>query len=145
MYEELRDRFAASPFHSGSGMVLERVEEGEVDVALELRRDHLNLQGTAHGGILATLADTAMGLAYRTVLEPGSDHLTSTLSIAFLAAGGPGRVVARGRVVKRGRRFGYAEADVLAASGELLARATSTVTVLSGARGGGSSPTPGPG
>jgi uncharacterized protein (TIGR00369 family) len=134
VYEELRERFAASAFHSGSGMELERVEDGEVDVAIDLRRDHLNLQGTAHGGVLATLADTAMGIAYRTVLEPGSAHLTSTLSIAFLAAGGPGRVVARGRVVKRGRRFGYAEADVLDARGELLARATSTFTVLSGVR-----------
>jgi len=141
--EGLRDRFAASPFHAGSGMVLERIGDGEVDVALELRRDHLNLQGTAHGGVLATLADTAMGLAYRTVLEPNTDHLTSTLSIAFLAAGGSGRVVAKGRVLRRGRRFGYAEADVVDASGELLARATSTFTVLSSARERGSAPSSG--
>ena len=41
--------------------------------------EHLNLQGLVHGGILATLADSAMGLAVRTVLEPGRRHVTVTL------------------------------------------------------------------
>jgi uncharacterized protein (TIGR00369 family) len=130
VFEALRERFAASSFHQGFGMSLERVEEGRVDVGLELGPDHLNLQGTAHGGVLATLADTAMGLAYRTVLEPGTDHLTSSLQITFLSAGRPGRIVARGAVVKRGRRLGYAEADVTDGEGTLLARANATFVVL---------------
>ena len=36
-----------------------------------------------------------------------------------------------GRVIKRGRRFGYAEADVVDADGTLLARATATFTIMS--------------
>jgi uncharacterized protein (TIGR00369 family) len=132
VFEEIERRFAASRVHQGFGMVLDRVEEGRVDVGLELGPDHLNLQGTAHGGVLATLADTAMGIAYRTVLEPRMIHLTSSLQIAFLTAGRPGRIVASGVVVKRGRRFGYAEADVRDAKGTLLARATATFVVMRG-------------
>ena len=132
MFEEIERRFEASRFHQGFGMRLDLIEDGRVDVGMELGDDHLNLQGTAHGGVLATLADTAMGIAYRTVLEPGMIHLTSSLQITFLSAGQPGRVVASGSVVKRGRRFGYAEADVRDAKGTLLARATSTFVVMRG-------------
>lgn len=128
---DVRERFRRSAFHSSwMGLELDRVEDGKVDVALDVQPHHLNLVGTLHGGMLAILADTATGLAYRTVLEPGTTHLTSSLALTFLSAGHPGRVVARGRVIKRGRRFGYAEADLTDEGGTLLARATATFTVL---------------
>jgi uncharacterized protein (TIGR00369 family) len=128
--EEVRERFARSAFHTSFlGMRLERVAEGEVDVSLSIEPRHRNLVGTLHGGMIATLADTATGLAYRTVLEPGTEHVTTTLSVVFLAVGREGEVTARGRVVKRGRRFGYAEADVVDGAGTLLARATATFAV----------------
>jgi uncharacterized protein (TIGR00369 family) len=127
---EVVERFARSPFHNWIGMRLERVQRGEVGVALDVEPHHLNLVGVVHGGLIATLADTATGLAYRTVLEPGTSHLTSNLSVTFLSPGRSGRITASGRVVKTGRRFGYAEADVVDAEGTLLARATATFTVL---------------
>jgi uncharacterized protein (TIGR00369 family) len=111
-------------------MHLERVERGEVEVSLDAEPHHLNLVGIVHGGMIATLADTATGLAYRTVLEPETSHLTSQLAVTFLAPGRSGRIIAHGRVVKTGRRFGYAEADVVDEEGNLLARATATFTVL---------------
>lgn len=123
-------RFARSSFHRWAGMRLERVERGAVDVVLDAQAHHRNLVGTLHGGMIAVLADTATGLAYRTVLEPGTTHLTSSLSLTFLSTGGLGSVTGRGRVVKAGRRFGYAEADILDEDGTLLARATATFTVL---------------
>lgn len=127
---EVRERVDASPFHRSFGMTLEHVAVGEVVVALEAGHEHLNLMGTVHGGVLATLADTATGLAYRTVLEPGTTFTTIQLQITYLAAGRAGRVVARGRVVKRGRRTGYAEADVVDGEDRLLARATALLAVM---------------
>jgi uncharacterized protein (TIGR00369 family) len=127
--EEVRERFLRSPFHNWIGMSLEHVETGAVDVAMDAAPHHLNLVGVVHGGLIATLADTATGLAYRTVLEPGTDHVTTQLGVTFLAPGRDGRLVARGRVIKAGRRFGYAEADVVDARGRLLARATATFAV----------------
>ena len=127
---EVRERVDASLFHRRFGMILERVAEGEVDVGLEVAPEHLNLMGTVHGGVLATLADTATGLAYRTVLEPDTTFTTSQLSVAYLSPGRAGRIVARGRVVKRGRHTGYAEADVVDAEGRLLARATALLAVM---------------
>jgi len=128
--DEVRERVERSAFHRSFGMTLERVAEGEVDVALEAGHDHLNLMGRVHGGVLATLADTATGLAYRTVLEPGTTFTTIQLSVTYLSAGRAGRIEARGRVVKRSRRTGYAEADVVDLEGRLLARATALLAVM---------------
>ena len=128
---DVRERFARSEFHSRwLALSLERVERGEVDVAMDAQPHHLNLMGTLHGGMIATLADTATGLALRSTLEHGLTFTTTHLGVTFLSPGRPGRVVARGRVVRTGRRFGYAEADVVDADGALLARATATFAIL---------------
>jgi uncharacterized protein (TIGR00369 family) len=128
---QVRERFARSPFHTSFlGARLARVERGEVDVELDVGSEHLNLFGTLHGGLIATLADTATGLAMLTMLERGTTHVTSSLSVTFLAPGREGLATARARVLKRGGRFGYAEADVVDGAGELLARAAATFTVL---------------
>ena len=128
---EVREGFAHSEFHrTFLGAQLERVTPGEVDVSLLVQTRHLNLTGTLHGGLIATLADTATGLAFRTTLQMGTTSLTSSLSVTFLRPGRPGTVTAKGRVVKRGTRFGYAEADVEDGEGRLLARAAATFTVM---------------
>ena len=129
--EDVRERFARSEFHTRwLALTLDRVDVGQVDVAMDVQPHHLNLMGTLHGGMIATLADTATGLALRSTLEDGFTFTTTQLGVTFLSPGREGRVVARGRVVKSGRRFGYAEADVVGSDGRLLARATATFAVL---------------
>jgi uncharacterized protein (TIGR00369 family) len=126
---DLQERLRGSEFYRWTGIELVRAEPGLVEVAFHAGAQHINLQGSVHGGMLATLADTAMGLAVRTVLEPGRRHVTVHLGVEFLAAGRPGKIVARGRTVKIGRQLGFAEADVVDARDRLLARARSTISV----------------
>ena len=129
--KEVRERFARSEFHREIiGARLERVAPGEVDVSFRAGPRHLNLAGTLHGGMIATLADIATGLAFRTTLGTKASFLTSTLTVTFLRPGRPGRVTSRGRVLRAGSRFGYAEANVEDGEGRLLARATATFTVI---------------
>ena len=129
--EELRERFARSEFHTAwLGLRLERLEVGEAVVALEVEPKHRNLMGTLHGGMISTLADTATGVAMGSSLDEGLTWTTTSLAVTFLSPGLEGRVVAIGRVVKRGRRFGYAEADVSSDDGTLLARATATFAIM---------------
>jgi uncharacterized protein (TIGR00369 family) len=127
---DVADRMARSEFHRWAGIRLVRTEPGEVEIALKAEPHHLNLLGTVHGGMLATVADTAMGLAVRTRLEPGTTHVTGQLNVHFLAPGRVGRIVGIGRAVKSGRQTGYAEADVLDAEGRLVARASAAFIVL---------------
>ena len=131
LIEELRERLQASEFYRWAGIELVGAGSGEAEIAFEAGAQHVNLQGLVHGGMLATLADTAMGLAVRTVLDPSRRHVTVQLGIEFLSPGRPGRIVAHGRSVKVGRQLGFAEADVVDARGRLLALARSTLSVTS--------------
>jgi uncharacterized protein (TIGR00369 family) len=125
----LRDRLQDSEFYRWAGVEVTDASPGVVEIEFEAGSQHLNLQGLVHGGILATLADTAMGLAVRTALEPGRRHVTVQLGIEFLSPGRTGTITARGRTVKIGTQLGFAEADVMNADGRVLARAHSTLSV----------------
>ena len=126
---EIRDRVVASPFHASMGIAVEAVRDGEVHLRLDARPDQANLHGTVHGGVLATLADTAAGLAVRSAIPAGSEHVSVNLDVQYLAPASPGRLLATGRVVRLGRRLAFAEAEVTDAVGATLARAQVTVAV----------------
>ena len=127
--EDLRLRIAASPFHAGFGIAVEHAAAGEVRLGWEARPDHRNLQGLVHGGILATLADIAMGLAVRTVVGPTRRHVTIDLHVHYLRPARPGRLEALGSVVRVGTHVGFAEGSLTDAAGRLLVRASGTYSV----------------
>jgi acyl-CoA thioesterase len=127
---EVRSRIERSRFHGWMGMRVERLGDGESELSLEVGPDHLNLVGSLHGGVISSLADTATGVAMHSALEQGWTHTTTSIQVTFLAPGRLGdQVIARGRVIRRGRRFGYAEADVERSDGTLLARATASFLI----------------
>lgn len=128
--EELRERVRTSPFHSWAGIELLSVGAGRAEVALTLREGHFNPQRIVHGGIIAAVADTAIGLALRSMLRPGLTHRTAQLNVHFLAKGEGERIVGRGRSLHLGQRMGYGEAEVVDGDERLLARATATFIVL---------------
>lgn len=127
--DEIRDRVASSSFHASIGITVERVRPGSVDLRLEAGPGHVNLQGTVHGGVLATLADTAAGLAVRSAIPTGSRHVSVNLDVQYLAPARVGTLLATGRVVRMGRRIAFADADVTDADGAVVARAQVTIAV----------------
>ena len=94
------------------GMTSEDAGDGSASLEMEVGEEHLNPAGTVHGGVLATLVDTAMGLAARTTTEDGEVPATSQLSIAYLAPGKPGRLAVRAQVRTRGEHLLVCDADV---------------------------------
>jgi len=126
----LRERIANSEFHRWAGIELLTIGEGRAEVALDLEAHHLNPQGIVHGGIIGTLADTAIGLAVRSELGPGLTHRTAQLNVHFLAKGETGRLIGLGRSLHVGQRMGYGEGEVVDEQGRMLARASATFIVL---------------
>jgi uncharacterized protein (TIGR00369 family) len=125
----LRERLAASPFHTWAGMDVVEASAGEVTVAMDVLDLHVNLQGLVHGGMLAILADTACGLSIRSAMEPGRLHVTTDLDIHYLAPAKPGRLFGRGKAIRVGRTLAFAEASIEDGGGRLLARAQSRFSV----------------
>ena len=80
----LRERVAASAFHRGLGLEVLEASPGVVRLSMPAREGQRNLLGSIHGGILATLADIAMGLAVRTDAGEERRHTTIDLDIRFL-------------------------------------------------------------
>jgi uncharacterized protein (TIGR00369 family) len=126
---DLRELLSASPFYRWSGIEIDEARPGAVTLRLDLAEHHLNVQGLAHGGVLATLADAAMGLSVRSALEPGRRHVTIEMGVHYLRAVRRGTVQASGRAIRVGREIAYAEADVADVTGRLLARASGTYSV----------------
>jgi uncharacterized protein (TIGR00369 family) len=114
------------------GIDIESAEAGETVMSMVAEERHSNPMGTLHGGILCDLADAAMGMAYFSTLAPGESFTTLELKINFLRPFWTGRLVARGRVVSKGRTVGMAECEVDDDQGRLIAKATSTCLTLRG-------------
>lgn len=129
LLEALRERLAASEFHTWAGMEVVEASEGQVTVAMDLLGRHVNLQGLVHGGMLAILADTACGLSIRSAMEPGRLHVTTDMDIHYLSPARPGRLFGRGKAIRVGRSLAFAEASIEDAEGKLLARAQSRFSV----------------
>jgi uncharacterized protein (TIGR00369 family) len=117
------------------GMTRLTAEEGRVTVEMPPREYHYNPLGTVHGGVLATLLDTAAGCAVHTTLPAGVGYTSLGLEAKYVRpiTRDTGRVLCEANVVYKGRRQATAEANLTAAdSGKLLAHGVATCMILGG-------------
>jgi uncharacterized protein (TIGR00369 family) len=114
------------------GYDVTEVETGRVVVAVEPGDAHLNPYGTVHGGLAATLLDSAMGLAVQTTLEQGFAQTTVEFKISLMRPITPatGPIRAEGKLLNRGRRIGTAEGRLTDRNGRLLAHGTATCLIF---------------
>jgi len=112
------------------GMRLASFGAGEALVELDATAAHGNPMGTVQGGVLAAVADAAMGWAYMTTLGEGESYTTVEMKVNFLRAVRARRIAARARGQNAGRTLGLIECDVLDAGGKLVAHAVSTCMIL---------------
>jgi uncharacterized protein (TIGR00369 family) len=107
-------------------------ELGTATFTLSPQEFHLNPLGTVHGGVIATLLDSAAGCAVHSVLPAGEGYTSVDLSTKYLrpVTLATGEITATGTVVSRGSRTALAEARLTDARGRLLAHATSTCLIF---------------
>jgi uncharacterized protein (TIGR00369 family) len=127
--DDLARAVGDSAFYRWFGMELVDVVEGIVTLRLALAEHHVNIQGLAHGGVLATIADAAMGLAIRSAVEPGRRHVTIAMDVHYLRPVTRGTITATGTTIRVGREIAHAGAEVTDARGRVLVRASGTYSV----------------
>lgn len=125
------ERFAEAPISQLVGFNVLPGEPGEAVVQIESGTQHHNPMGRVHGGMLAALADAAMGIAFGRTLLDTEDFATIEMKVNFMRPVREGLVIASAKVTQRGLRIGFVECEIRNQRGKLLATATSTCTVLS--------------
>src|SRR3712207_1050104 len=116
-------------FVSVLGVRDEQAEGGRARLELDATEQHLNGAGTVHGGVLATLVDTAMGAAVRSSTGADDVPATSQLTVTYLRPGKPGTLSVTAEVRKQGEHLTVCEADV-EQDGKPLVHAVATFAVL---------------
>jgi uncharacterized protein (TIGR00369 family) len=108
------------------------VSAGKVSVSASPCGEFLNPEGTVHGGFAATLLDTCMGLAIRSMIAKGSGSTTLEFKISMMrpVTAEMGLVRAEGSVLTCGRRVGTAEGRLVDGKGKLIAHGTTTCLIF---------------
>ncbi len=116
------DRFSTAPISRLVGFQVEpskSVEQlgpnetiGQAVVRLNCCTHHHNPMGRVHGGLIAALADAAMGIAFGRTLLPGEDFSTIDLQISFIRPIKEGLVTATATVIERGLRIGFVRCEI---------------------------------
>ena len=94
------------------GAEVELADDGSARMRFTASEEHLNQAGTVHGGVLATLVDTAMGAAVRSTTDEGDVPATSQLTVTYLRPGKPGPLAVTATVRTRGEHLTVCEAEV---------------------------------
>lgn len=114
------------------GFYLDEIEEGRVTIVVEPQEFHYNPLGAAHGGLAATLFDSALGCAVQSLLPPGYTAPTLQLQTNFIRpiTIASGKLTCSGEVIHLGKRSATAEGRLTDASGKLYAHGTGTFMVV---------------
>jgi len=120
------------PISAVLGMHAVEFEEGHAIFECNPTESLYNPQGTVHGGVLATLLDTAMFCAVHTKLPINVPFTTLEFKISFVRSltAETGPIQARGFLVHMGRSTAIAEGRIEDQDGKLLAHGTTTCLIL---------------
>lgn len=127
--DHLQNLYDRNPFVKLLQMQVAELEEGMAKLTMPVDpARHTNLYNTAHGGALASLADTAMGIACTTT---GKKVVTVDMNMNFIRSANAGEAVsAVGRIIHNGKQTMVAEADIADANGDLVLKARATFFVI---------------
>jgi uncharacterized protein (TIGR00369 family) len=104
-------------------------EQGTIEVAFTAGEQFLNPVGVIQGGFLAAMLDDTLGPALVATLPEDRFAPTLDLHVQFLRPARPGRLVGRGRIVKRGLDVCYLAGELIGPDGKTVAVATATALI----------------
>jgi uncharacterized protein (TIGR00369 family) len=123
---------APPPFAALLNFDLVEVSEGHATFAVNPAEYHYNPIGVVHGGLAATLLDSAMGCAVHSMLPAGAGYTTLEIKVNFIRAmtAETGRVRCEAKIVHSGARTATAEGRIVDEAGKLYAHGTTTCLIL---------------
>jgi len=128
----VRDLMPTTPFLAGLGIVIERYEPDEVTVRLPFRADLTNDGTYYHGGVIASVVDTAGAAAAWSNhdFDKGARASTVAMSVQYVGACKQSDLVCHGRAIRRGKELTFTEITATDASGTVVAHALQTYRIV---------------
>ena len=128
--EGFRPLFRTSPVIDLIGPVWMKGEGRDLALALRAAEKHCNMRGTVHGGILATLADIALGYTIAFSSNPPTGLVTASLTLDFAGTAGKGDwLETRVDVQKKGGRLAFANCYISVGEARIV-RASAVFAVM---------------
>ena len=125
MSKELMDKLSKSldsnEFVKYNHIILDDIELSGATAHIDIVSETKNVLGVAHGGAHFSLADTCAGYSSR---ADGREYVTQQSNFYFLKGVKEGRMIAKGHVIKRTRKFCVVDVDVFDDKGELISKGT---------------------
>lgn len=128
--EGFKPHFRKSPLTDPWEPLYFRRTGTSVAIGLRLAKPHTNSRGLIHGGLIASLADNAMGYSCAQVRGSNVSLLTISLAVDYVGAGGIGQWLAvEGEVIKTGSTICFAQ-SLIKADEVTIARASASYRVI---------------
>ena len=128
--QELRTfMIQAVPYWRTLGLELKEVEPGRAVFEAEARPD-LMQNAVIHGGVLASIADSACAVAAISKVFPANYATTINLQLAYLRPLAAGRFRAEGKCIKAGKTILFCEAIILDEKGSVVCTASSQLMAV---------------
>ncbi|UHQ19351.1 PaaI family thioesterase [Lysobacter sp. KIS68-7] len=128
--EAMQQLVRDSKFPQILGMTLAVLDFDRAQVTVDLDARHTHGFGMVHGGVFATLIDSATWWSAYMRIPETAGLVNVDLKLNYLKAMTGGSLRAEGRCLRAGRQISYAEATVLDERGDLVAHGTSTLMAL---------------
>jgi uncharacterized protein (TIGR00369 family) len=111
---------------------IKEIKPGEVFFEVTPGEYHYNPIGMVHGGLLATMMDSAMGCAIQSVLKAGTGYSTVDLQVTYVKSAkiDTGLLTCSGKIIHEGGKIATAYSEVKDSQGNLYAHATTTCMIF---------------
>ncbi|MGE7778989.1 PaaI family thioesterase [Peribacillus sp. NPDC097264] len=126
--EDIRNQFESSPFFAYIGFEVIQFEEGNVRLKLNIEKHMLNINGTLHGGIHATMLDTILGIVIRSLTK--ARVVTTSLTVHYLGSLSSGEIYAEAKILQEGYKTAFAEGEIKDSAGNLIAKGTGVFKLI---------------
>ncbi|WP_158734855.1 PaaI family thioesterase [Alteribacillus sp. YIM 98480] len=120
--------FTESSFWKFMGFEIEKLEQGEACLRLEVREDLMNVINTLHGGVYASILDTTMGMTARSIEDV--PFATIDMSVHYLRPIAQGTVYTKGKLISRSKSLFTVQAEMMDEDNNLAAHSVGSFKVL---------------
>ena len=118
-----------SPYYRLLGMEVKEIKEGESRIEMPFKQDLTHPYGIAHGGAIASLADSAVAMALIDLVDPRDRITTIEFKINFFASVDKGELEAHAKIIHKGSKTAVGDVEVVNEKGKLVAKLVATYSI----------------